>query len=353
MSANAAAAVNRAPFGFFKGILVVFLFSDKINKWESAKACVSAGCSAGLEAVTETGERQRTHIHDLKTFESAFPRRTLVRWKNNPQVDKRRPLLPLFETLLTEQILYVSTEFVLTNKDWYSFNVETNNCMYWWIIEKNITGDATASAQTQIIGINVDNNVQWKVYINYIANYGISKGVLAVLSLHNEWPSNVLNFSNTPPTTASRMLLYIVDYLSHICTSHMLLYKLWITYHTSYCTNCGLLITHMYITHATVQIVDYLSHICTSHMLLYKLWITYHTYVHHTCYCTNCGLLITHMYSLSLVSLWRSVVGRRPFPFVSTFVCLTHMYITHYSNRQSLLSSIPRFNAILYHCFIF
>ena len=59
MSANAAATVIRAPFGILKEISVDFIFSDNTSSRASAEGCVADGCSAGLEVVTETGERQR------------------------------------------------------------------------------------------------------------------------------------------------------------------------------------------------------------------------------------------------------------------------------------------------------
>ena len=49
-----------------------------------------------------------------------------MRWKNKPQLEQRRPFLRLFETLHREQISFVSTEFVLSNKDLHSSDVKTD-----------------------------------------------------------------------------------------------------------------------------------------------------------------------------------------------------------------------------------
>ena len=53
MSAKAADAAIRAPLESSRGFLMSSFFSA------SAGGCVDVGCSAGLEVVTETGERQR------------------------------------------------------------------------------------------------------------------------------------------------------------------------------------------------------------------------------------------------------------------------------------------------------
>ena len=59
MFAKAAAAVNRAPFGIFMGIIDVFIISDSASNWASVEGCVDASCSVGFDVVTVTGDMQR------------------------------------------------------------------------------------------------------------------------------------------------------------------------------------------------------------------------------------------------------------------------------------------------------
>ena len=56
----------------------------------------------------------------------------------------------------------------------------------------NINGDTIPfSTCTKFLGINIDNNLTWKLHINYIKK-NMSKGVVKIQHLSKELPKNIL-----------------------------------------------------------------------------------------------------------------------------------------------------------------